>query len=58
VSGLVSDEYEEETRTPTPSAENEVAQRWRHERKEKRSRMANEEMATEARTTIIVRRYR
>jgi hypothetical protein len=47
-----------ETRAPTPSAENGVAQRWRHERKEKRSRMANEVVATEARTTIIVRRYR
>jgi hypothetical protein len=48
VSGLVSDEYGEEAPAPTPSAENEVAQRWRHEGREKRSRMANEVVATEA----------
>jgi hypothetical protein len=32
--------------------------RWRHEGREKRSRMTNEVVATEARTIIIVRRYR
>jgi hypothetical protein len=58
VSGLVSNEYEEEAPTPTPSAENVVARRWRHEGREKKSRMANEVVATEARTIIIVRRYR
>jgi hypothetical protein len=58
VSGLVSDEYGEEAPAPTPSAENRVAQRWRHEGREKRSRMANEVVATEARTIIIVRMYR
>jgi hypothetical protein len=35
-----------------------VARRWRHEGREKRSRLANKVMATEARTIIIVRRYR
>jgi hypothetical protein len=35
-----------------------VARRWRHEGREKRSRMVNEMVATEARTIIIVRRYR
>ena len=58
MSGLVSDEYGEKASAPTPSAENEVVQRWRHEGREKRSGMANEVMATEARTIIIVRRYR
>jgi hypothetical protein len=58
VSGLVSDEYEEEVHAPTPSAENRVAQRWRHEGREKRSRIANKLVATEARTIIIVQRYR
>jgi hypothetical protein len=53
---MVSDEYGEEASTPT--AENGVARRWRHEGREKRSRMANEVVATEARTIIIVRRYR
>jgi hypothetical protein len=58
VSGLVSDEYEKEMHAPTPFAENGVVRRWRHEGREKRSRMANEVVATEARTIIIVRRYR
>jgi hypothetical protein len=44
--------------SPTPSAENGVARRRRHEVREKRSRMTNEVAATEARTIIIVRRYR
>jgi hypothetical protein len=57
VSGLVSDEYREEAPAPTPSAENGVARRQRHEGREKRSRMANEVAATEASTIIIVRRY-
>jgi hypothetical protein len=57
MSGLVSDEYEEEASAPTPSAENVVARRRRHEGREKRSRMANEVATTEARTIIIVRRY-
>jgi hypothetical protein len=34
------------------------ARRWRHERREKRSRMTNEVVATEARTIIIVHKYR
>jgi hypothetical protein len=55
---LVSDEYGEEALAPTPSAENRVARRWRHEGREKRSRMTNEVVATETRTIIIVRRYR
>jgi hypothetical protein len=55
--GLVSDEYGEETPAPTPSAENGVAQRRRHEGREKSS-MANEVAATEARIMIIVWRYR
>jgi hypothetical protein len=42
----VSDEY------------GEVVQMWSHEGREKRSRMANEVAAIEARTIIIVRRYR
>jgi hypothetical protein len=46
VSGLVSDEYEEAP-APTPSAENGVARRCRHEGREKRSRMASEVVATE-----------
>jgi hypothetical protein len=58
VSGLVSDEYREEAHAPTPSTESGVARRWRHEGREKRSRMANEVVATKARTIIIVRRYR
>jgi hypothetical protein len=58
MSGLVSDEYGEKAPAPTPSTENEVARRWRHEGREKRSRLANKVMATEARTIIIVRRYR
>jgi hypothetical protein len=56
--GLVLDEYEVEAPAPTPSAENGVARRWRHEGREKRSRMTNEVVATEAGTIIIVRRYR
>jgi hypothetical protein len=58
VSGLVSDEYGKEAPALTPSAENGVARRWRHEGREKRSRMTNEVAATEARTIIIVRKYR
>jgi hypothetical protein len=58
VLGSVLDEYGEETPVPMPSANNEVARRRRHEGREKRSRMANEVAATEARTIIIVRRYR
>jgi hypothetical protein len=42
----------EEAPAPTPFAENGVTRRWRHERREKRSRMTNEVVATE------VRRYR
>jgi type II secretory pathway component PulJ len=34
------------------------ARRWRHDGREKRSRIANEVVATEARTIIIVQRYR
>jgi hypothetical protein len=45
--GLVSGEYGEEAPAPMPSAENGVARRWRHEGREKRSRMANEVVATE-----------
>jgi hypothetical protein len=58
VSGLVSDEYGEQAPALTPSAENGVAQRRRHEGREKRSRMTNEVATTEAMTIIIVRRYR
>jgi hypothetical protein len=58
VSGLVLDEYGEEAHAPTPSAENVVARRWRHEGWEKRSRMTNEVVSTESRNIIIVRRYR
>jgi hypothetical protein len=58
VSGLVSDEYGEETPAPTPSVENEVARRWRHEGREKRSRMTNEVVTTETMTIIIVQRYK
>jgi hypothetical protein len=54
----VSDEYGEEAPAPTSSAENGVVQRRRHEGREKRSRMENEVATTEARTIIIVRRYR
>jgi hypothetical protein len=56
--GMMSDGYEEEAPAPTPSVENGVTRRWRHERREKRSRMVNEVTATEAITIIIVRRYR
>jgi hypothetical protein len=48
------DEYGEEAPAPTPSAENGVARRRGHEGREKRSRMANDVVATETRTTIIV----
>jgi hypothetical protein len=58
VSGLVSDEYGEEAAALTPSAENGVAQRRRHEGREKRSWMANEVATTEAKTIITVWRYR
>jgi hypothetical protein len=58
MSGLVSDEYREEAHALTPSIENEVARRWRHEGREKRSRMTNETVTTGAWTIIIVRRYR
>jgi hypothetical protein len=58
VSVLVSDDYEEKAHAPTPSAENGVARRWRHEGREKRSRMVNKVVATEARIIIIVYRYR
>jgi hypothetical protein len=58
VSGLVLDEYGEEAPAPTFSAENGVARRQRHEGREKRSMMTNEVAATEARTIIIVQRYR
>jgi hypothetical protein len=57
VSGLV-DEYGDEAPAPTPSVENGVVRRWRHEGREKRSMMVNEVVATEARTIIIIRRYR
>jgi hypothetical protein len=46
VSGLVSDKYREEAHAHTPPVENGVAWRWRHEEREKRSRMANEVVAT------------
>jgi hypothetical protein len=58
MSGLVSDEYGEDALAPTPSAKNGVARRRRHEGREKRSMMANEVVATEARIIIIVRSYR
>jgi hypothetical protein len=58
MSKLVSDEYGEEMHAPTPSAENGVARRWRHEGREKISRMTNDVGATKAMTIIIVRRYR
>jgi hypothetical protein len=58
VSGLVSDEYGEEAPAPMPSAKNGVALRWRHEEREKISRMTNEVVAIEARTMIIVWMYR
>jgi hypothetical protein len=55
-SGLVSDEYGEETLAPTLSAENGVVRRRRHEgRERKRSMIGNKVAATEART---MRRYR
>jgi hypothetical protein len=46
----VSDEYREEAHAATPSTENGVARRWRHEGREKRSRITNEVVATEVRT--------
>jgi hypothetical protein len=55
---LVSDEYGDEAPAPTPSVENGVMQRWRHDGREKRSRMANEVSATQAKTIIIVQMYR
>jgi hypothetical protein len=58
VLGLVLDEYGEEAPAPTPSAEDGVAWRRRHEGREKRSRMANEVATTEVRTIIIMPRYR
>jgi hypothetical protein len=58
MSGLVSDEYEEEAPAPMPSSENGVARRRRHEWREKRSKMTNEVAAAEARAIIIVWRYR
>jgi hypothetical protein len=58
VLGLVSDEYEEDAFAPTPSTENGVARRQRHEGREKISRKVNEVETTEARTIVIVRRYR
>jgi hypothetical protein len=51
---MVSDEYKEKAPSPTPSAENGAVRRWRHEGREKRSRMVNEVVATETRTIIIV----
>jgi hypothetical protein len=48
----------EEAPAPIPSAENGVTRRWRHEGREKISRMTNELVATEAMTIIIVQRYR
>jgi hypothetical protein len=48
----------EEAPALMPSTENGVARRWRHEGREKRSKMSNEVVATEARTIIIVQRYR
>jgi hypothetical protein len=58
VSELVRDEYGEEAPAPTPFVENVMARRWRHEGREKRSKMANEVVATKAMTIIIVWRYR
>jgi hypothetical protein len=58
VSGLVSDDYGEEVHAPAPSTENGVVRRWRLEGREKRRRMVNEVVVTEARTIIIVQRYR
>jgi hypothetical protein len=43
-----------EAPAPTPSAKNGVAWRCRREGREKRSRMANEVVATEAGNIIIV----
>jgi hypothetical protein len=37
VSGLVSNEYGEEAPAPTPSAENGVVRKWRHEGREKKA---------------------
>jgi hypothetical protein len=58
VSGLALDEYGEEMPAPTPSTENGVAQRQRHEGREKRSRMTNKVATNETMTIIIVWRYR
>jgi hypothetical protein len=44
--GLVSDKYGEEAPALTPYGENKMARRWRHEGREKRSRMANKVVAT------------
>jgi hypothetical protein len=55
---LVSDENREEAPAPMPSAENGVARRQRHEGREKRSRMTNEMMTTEAKIIVIVQRYK
>jgi hypothetical protein len=54
----MSDEYGEEAHAPMPSAENGVVRRRSHEGIEKRTRMANEVAVSEARTIIIVRKYR
>jgi hypothetical protein len=56
--GLVLDDYGEEAPATMPSVENVVVRRWRHEGREKRSRMVNEVVTTETRIIIIVRRYR
>jgi hypothetical protein len=58
VSGLVSDDYGEEVPASAPSTKNGMVRRWRLEGREKRSRIVNEVVATEARTIIIVWRYR
>jgi hypothetical protein len=55
VSGLVLDKYGEEAPALTPSAENGVVRRWRHDGREKRSRMVNEVVTTKAMTIIVVR---
>ena len=55
---MVSDEYREEAPAPTPYAKNGVAQRRRHEGREKRSRMANKVATTKAMIIIIMRKYR
>jgi hypothetical protein len=53
VSGLVPDEYGEEAPASMPSTKNGVARRWSHEGREKKSRMTNELVATEARTICV-----